>query len=419
MAEDTAPPDPATTAANLQKLQAEARKATADADKAETEAASARRDLKQGVLPNSGKSTSIAVKDGAGQIEAGLLASRELADLTATVATDANALFQAGCKGKTCARRKVIVLSATDDLTLPHRAVYDLRKTLVKRALDNAIQSFRTTVPPKPKPGTAAGFGVAAASAVVQLANLASYFATSNEVGSVSVTPNDQAMLGALTDNLRRACQLNEVYLASRVGTLTSLKTVTDDLKALDDLAYDAALKLATAKTHAATLRDGKKGDAANAAAKPWDDVASNLTEALEGYQAFTVTLADEKGAMPLSAVLREEGLAQLLTSDDETFAIVPTYVAAGGGYYTQTSLWTVVGGAVPFHVSGGSALSYVVFRTSDGRALGGGTVEGGSSYTKVKDVSARLRQAKVYSTSASGDCAASQAPAAPARPVT
>lgn len=404
------PPDPATQAAALQKLQGEARKANADADKAETDAAAAKRDLQLKVLPNSGKGSTITAKDTAGQVEAALLANRELTGLTAEVATQANALFQLGCQGTACPRRKVVVLSATEDLQLPHRAIYDLRKTIVRRALENAIKSFDTTPPPK-KGTKAAGFiGAGAAASVVQLANLASYFATSTEVGGISVTPNDQAMYGALVENLRRVCGLNDVYLASRAGTMAVTQAVIQDLKDLDVLTFEARQKLATAKQHAATLRKGKEGDAAAAAAKPWDTVASNLNVAIESYTAFTTTLADEKGTLPLSAVLREDALARILASTGETFAIFPTYVVAGGGYYTQTNLWTVVIGVVPFHISGGSAVAYTVVRARDGMTLGGGTVEGESSYAKVKTVSARLREVKTYAKLDAGNCVATTA---------
>jgi len=409
-AEDAAPADPATAAANLQKLQAEARKADADAAKAETDAATAKRDYRQKELPASGKSSAATVKDNAGQVEAGLLANRQLTALTAEAANRLNTRFQLGCQGATCARRKVILMGATDDLQLIHRATYELRKTLVSRALDNAISSFDTA--PPPKPGKAAGFVALAAAAVVQLANLASYFAANTEVGGVAVTTNEQALYASLAENLRQVCGLNDVYIASRTSTRKAAETITTELKDLDLVVYDAAKKLAIAKTNAAALRKGKKGDAADAAAKPWDTVATNLTTAIDGYTAFTTLLADEKGAMPLSAVIREEALYQILASPNETFLVLPTYVQAGGSYYTQTSLWTLLG-AVPFHVAGGSAIAYSVLRASDGLSLGGGTAEGESGYTPVKKVASELNKPKTYATIDSGNCLATPAAAA------
>lgn len=398
------PKDPALVAAELQKAQADARQAAATADKAEVDARkaaldfrTAERDANQKLLPNSGKSSSVTAKEAAGQVEAALLANRELANLTATAAASISRAIDTSCGG--CDRRKVIILTSGEDIALAHLRMFELRRDVVAKAMNRANEAYAAALSEAQGRAAPGAFivGPALATTVVQLANLASYFASSSEVGGIEVTPNDRALIAALAKSLQLTSSANHVYLASRTGTPGATRAVTAELNGLDDLAFTTATHLADAKTRAAAARKGKKGDAADAAAKPWDDAAGNLSKAIEGYNAFIALLADEKGGLPLSTVLRERALGDLLSDPSNVYQVIPTYVTAGGGYYTQTNLWTVGLGVVPFHVSGGSAIAYEVLRADTGESIDGGTVEGESSYIAVRKVAERLRTSKAY----------------------
>lgn len=391
--------DPALAAAALQKAQADARQADASASKAETDARkaaldlrSAEREANQNLLPNSGKSSSISAKEAAGQTEATLLANYQLAQLSTVAAASISASIDRACSD--CATRKIVILTANDDVSLSHLRTYDLRRAIVTKTMERANESYNKAVSEN---AGAFIIGPALATTVVQLASAASYAAASSEVGGVSVSPSDRALIAALAKSLSCQSGKNEIYLASRAATPAATKTVTDELAALDDLAHTTAKNLADAKARGAAARKGKKGDAADKAAKPWDDVAANLGKAVEAYNAFVELLADDKGGMPLGLVLREKGLGEVLSDPKKAFQVIPTYVAAGGGYYTQTNLWTVGFGLVPFHVSGGSAIAYEVLRADTGQSIDSGTVENESSYVPVRKVAEKLSGGKSY----------------------
>jgi len=352
-------------AAKAAKDLSDADKAASDAQKAKADASLAALKAQIGEVPDSGIKGDVTIKEKAGVIEAHLLSAKALGTAADRVVADLPDV------------QKTILLYASADVpTFQALIAFRVQEKVVSAAFADAIAVSDKAAPKEFAPA-AIGLGLDA------VTKLLGFFRTDYTVGGVDVSIDDsafvQALAGRIVDKNKGSVLLPSLYNAGALSD--SGKKILD---IFTDLSKKKAACLSRMTVHdeaAATFTEqaGKEADATKKAdllkkAKQQKEASDALKTAVAVYDNFftKLTAADDKGLAPLTSVVRESVLADILEKDNRL--LVVKLQKAGGAYYTKKNLWTFFGG-MPFYNAGGVVVSYVLLGGKEGEVVKSGLV--------------------------------------------
>jgi hypothetical protein len=417
----------ATELATAQKALADARKAQSEADLAAAKAAI-------GEVPSSGITGTVDLKDGAGDLEAALLAMvavREAADIIGNRIREVLRMPAA-----------IVMVSAAETPTFGNAIAYDAEVTLVDRLFEKAIVSAeaRSAMPepapapvpvPAPAPTPEAKgipeLMVAEAFPALATAGLAleattrllSFFRSDVVVKGTPVTLEDAAAVNAI------ACALHHPLTGAATGSngakafdvsmpgvyhpaMAAAATTffVTDVTALSGRRGEALKLQTTIEAEMATLQTqiaaaeidaAKKGGAEQRAATKAlgerTDLAAGLKSAMAFMDAWLTKLGtpDSKGVAALVNVAKEKALATAIKAG---YLLIVKVTKAGGGVMTKKHLWTFLGRLPLFHM-GGAAVSFTLLHGATGNVAASGIIPVHGGFVKADQLRPMLKELK------------------------
>ncbi len=415
-AQDTGGVDPRVAAANAAAAVAQAEKAAAEARKAQAEAELAAFKAQVGEVPASGYKGEVALRDKAGTMEAALLAARAT-EIAAKEIAGAVAGAVTAPKAEGGRASGILLFGAGEVPTFQALISFRAQTAIVKKALDDAIDSSRKADSAAPEPGVrvfvppaaAVGLGLEAAN------KLLGYFRTDYSVGGVELTWDDSLLVQAVADRLHGKpleVRLPAFYdpaalgdpsaaILARLTELSKAEAVAKGLaphneklsKRFDDLAG----KEADPKQKERLLENAALHRAAA-------DALEGAATLADGLFAKLGT-PDDKGAIPLVAATREAAIQDALSQGSYLLAV--KLHRSGGANYTKSNMWTFFGG-MPFFHMGGVVAGFVLVDGPTGRVLASGVVPIHGGFVKAGDVQGTVEEAgrKVKSGGGGGETA-------------
>lgn len=389
-----------------------------------------------GELPSSGISGTVTLKEGAGDLEAALLAMAAVREAADTIGGRIRNVLE----DKTA----VVMVSEADKPTFANMVAYDAEVVLVNRLFDKAIVSAnaRSAVPapaapppappppPPPSPEREAA-AVAEAKARLELAStlatagvaldattkLLSFFRSDAEVSGTAVTLEDGAALNAI------ACALHHPFTGAGTGShgakafnvsipamyhpatgVDSTKFFADDATALagkraDALrvqtAIEAEMAALPARIAALEADTATKGNAEHQALTRALADHTDLVAALKSAGAFMdawltkLSAPDSKGIAALVNVAKEKALAEAIKSG---YLLIVKVTKAGGGVMVKKHLWTFFGRLPLFHM-GGAAVSFTLLHGATGNVAAAGLIPVHGGFVKADHLRTTLQQ--------------------------
>ena len=386
------------------------------------------------LLPDSDTSGAVTVKDGAGQMESTLLAARAtraVADDIAKSARDAaktsaakkaEALYeQTPCTAlptlePTSASRDsfapILLVASTDSFAFGHWEQFRFRACGMANDFEAAFEKAKT-LPDVSKPKASSGgaklsiAGALGAAEVVSIGvELAKLVTPDWEVGSVSVTSTDRALMTAVAGEYLAlpADKRGRIFWTGQVSKLGAANDVFASLRKLDELdrkaaglidRYGPGLKKAQAAYDAA---EPEKKEAAKAELDKWQPVVA-LQDAREAYSKLIKDLngKETEALLPINLVVQQAANARLL--GDAGLVLSVSMQSAGGGYYSRKVIWNaLVAGQPPYFVSGGVVVNFNAVRPADQQVFAGGLYECSAGYVRLSKVANTTGKAETAS---------------------
>jgi hypothetical protein len=368
--------DPAIAAANASKAQADAETAAWNAETAKHNAESAAAKSNFGALAdytNSGTTTAGAK---AGTLEASLLS----ADATRTAGTAIvdQLLVKHFLTNEGSSAVPVVVATEAEKLVFDAYDAFQAQAKELGNELDDAIA---TKPQPKGKPkvvriSTSAG-------AMTALSVVGNLFRSEYNVSAVDLTPSDLLLVKA-TMLAASAAQIKNAFYAP------SLYSPPADTQA--NPAYLAMAGLRSRQLIASSQLDTYKAASAKDKNADYSVAIAKLEAALKRYADFAikVSTADDKGNVLLGQIARQAHTAEILRHGGQLLILKAD--STGGTAYTKKNFWTFLG-ELPFSVTAGTVVSYLMLSGADGRILDSGVFTQAEPYMKVKAISRRYAQ--------------------------
>ncbi len=378
------------------KKEAEAKTAAAEARKAEAEASLAALKAQIGEIPSSGFTGDVKLEEGAGTVEAALLAAK-------AVETAAHRIVEALPKQE--ANKTVLLFSASEIPNFQAQIAYNAQVSLVENAFIEAQNtSNKADVTAPGLPGTKRE-AVAAAGAIGltldAINKLVGFFRTDYTVGGVDFTLEDALLVHAVAGLVAGSGKNLDVQLPAvySPGALTDVVfKILNKIKSLSLLKLGAQTKASRHDEISAgfTEEAGKETNPQNKddllnKAKTHKDAADAWKATMGLYDSFIskLTTADDKGIAPLTNVIREGVVAESLLNGN--LLLLVKLQKSGGAYYTKKNLFTFFGG-MPFYHMGGVVTSFVLLDGKTGMVLVSGVVPIHGGFVKANDLPKRLK---------------------------
>jgi hypothetical protein len=126
-----------------------------------------------------------------------------------------------------------------------------------------------------------------------------------------------------------------------------------------------------------------EQAEAHTAAAEAWK-------AAIGFYDSFftKLTAADDKGAVPLTDVIRENDAYTALNNGD--LLLIVKLQNSGGAFYTKKNMWSFFGG-LPFYHMGGVVASFVLLDGTAGTVKASGVVPVHGGFVRASKLQAEL----------------------------
>ena len=410
-AQDTAT-DPNADLARL-KAEEELRKLQFENDKAEREEKEARLKAIADSFPTSPTSGSTEVKTGAGQMEANALTAVAINALADDIARDSRAAARASSGAPLTALQPclilpetraagtnapvpVLLLSGDEKLTFGHWEQFRFRACHLDEEFRRTKKAAREAL------GIAddEGGGVAAFGTAVTVASKLLQLVTPDwEIGGITVTASDKALMAAVARQYINGSPTTPIYWGSQISKLGGGSAVFGALSTLNKHDLDAGgligkLKPNLSKAQKALDAIKKKNGyttAAEAEVEKWADPTTALTAAKGSYVALLQHLNGKPGEalLPINQVINEAAAADLLGASG--LALNVDVETSGGGYYKRKVIWDALGiGGPPFYVTGGVVVNYLAVRPSDQRVLAAGLFSCSAGYLKINQAASR-----------------------------
>ncbi len=404
LAEAEKPADPAqkqleeqSAAAKAAKDAADAQKAMYDAKKAAAESQLAAMKAAVGEVPGSGLTGGVEMKADAGKLEAALLASQAVGEVSSKIDTAVRAVLKDP--------KPTIVLLASGDMpNFQNLSAYKVQSGIVHKALEESIKKSKELEGQTRALGAFVGeFGIA----LDAVSKIMSYFRSEYTVGGVELKLDDVLLVNGVSDRLIAAKDANNkeqaayqvfvpgIYNPSAMdGAATAL---VNELSELSKTRQEAAGR---AKWHEDTAERLTKES--NSAPEPQKkellekalrhkQMAADLTAAVAVYNTWfgKLSAVDDKGAIPLASVVREQAIYDAVKNG---VVLLVKIHNAGGGYYVKKNLWTFFGG-MPLYFMGGVSATYTLLQGSDGHVLAAGVVPVYGGFVKAGELREYLGQ--------------------------
>ena len=407
----------ATDLATAQKALAEARKAQSEADLAAVKAA-------LGEVPSSPITGQVELKEGAGDIEAALLAMAAVREAADIIGSRIRAVLDSGAA--------IVIVSAAETPTFANAVAYDAEVAVVKSLFTRAIESANArpaipvagAAPPAPETlpvGPAATAELLPALGTAGLAldattKLLSFFRSDFVVKGTTVALEDGAALNAI------ACALHHPWseLTGDANAVKAFKVfiptiyhpaiaapdtsflVTDATELSrqrgESLKLQAAIEgeIATLKTQIAAAeadpatKGSREQQAAAMAVQARTDLAAALKSAVALMDDWVAKLAapDSKGTAALVNVAKEKALAVAIKAG---YLLIAKVTKAGGGVMTKKNLWTFFGRLPLFHM-GGAAVSFTLLNGQTGQVAAAGIIPVHGGFVKADQLRTTLQ---------------------------
>jgi len=374
-------------AAKAAKELADADKAAADAQKAKADASLAALKAQIGDVPDSGIKGEVTIKEKAGIMEAHLLAAKALNEAADRLVTG----LPAG-GGKT-----VLLYASAEVPNFQALLSYKVQVSVVSAAFANA-ETISDNATAKAPPATEAAPLAAAGLGLDAVTKLLGFFRSDYTIGGVEVSLDDSALVHGLAGRIAKSgkykVQLPAVYNAGALSAPT--KSIIDQLNVFALKRSDSTARITRHDQRAAKFTEeagqatGSAREVLLAKAKLHKDASDALKAAITVYDSFfgKLTAADDKGLAPLTSVVRESVLADLLAQGNSM--LVVKLQKAGGAYYTKKNLWTVFGG-MPFYAGGGVVISYALLAGQSGNVEASGLIPVFGGFVKENKLETKL----------------------------
>jgi len=383
------------------------------------------------LLPDSDTSGAVTVKDGAGEMESTLLAARATRAVADDIARSARNAAKASAAEKAtnlyeetpCTRlptlqpiaatpqtyAPILLVASTDSFAFGHWEQFRFRACGMANDFEAAFAEA-TTLPdvarPKGQPSAALSLSAAlgAAEIVSVGVELAKLVTPDWEVGSVSVTSTDRALMTAVAGEYLAlpTAEKGRIFWTGQVSKLGAANDVFAALRKLDELdrkaaglidRYGPGLKKAQAEYDAAKPEDK---EAAKAKLDKWKPVVT-LQDAREAYAKLIKDLngKEAEALLPINLVVQQAANARLL--GDSGLVLSVSMQNAGGGYYSRRVIWNaIVAGRPPYFVSGGVVVNFNAVRPADQQVLAGGLYECSAGYIRLNKVATTTGKAEI-----------------------
>lgn len=375
---------------------AKAAKDLADAKKAQADASLAAFKATIGDVPTSGYTGSVDVKTLAGEIEAGLLATKAVREAAMKIDAEVRAsIDQSGA---------IVAMATSDVPTFQNLILYKAQVAIVRSALNDAVNASR-------KAGRVEGATpeavplLAAAGTVLDAANkLLSFVRSDYSVGGVAVTLDDALAVDEVANLLRKKGSYGKAFtvtvpgiynpqaladsgssLVTDLKDLTTLKVVAESFTKQHDAEVDRLTKAASVETNpdkkAALQKDASQQKA----------LADGLRAATALFSTWfgKLSAVDDKGSSSLVMIVKEKAIADQLA---HAHLLILKVQKAGGGYLVKKNVWTFFGGMPLYHM-GGAAVSYLLLDGTSGNVTAAGVVPIHGGFVKAGKLRDTLAQ--------------------------
>jgi hypothetical protein len=300
-------------------------------------------------------SGNVEMGDGAGKVEAALLAAKALEEGAAKIVE--------AVRPHPATNSRVYVFDASKPPSFDRLMNFNFRFGLIEQAFAAAGVS---AAPPATKAMAAAAVTAATVAAGLgAVANILGFFKTDTKVGGIESKLDEMLAVKVVAGALAKNVTNREVHAPSLFkpkATADAVQALVDKLTGLLELRMTAA---ANAK---------QAGIAA--------DEAARLQAAIDLYDAFVsqLTTTDASGTAPLVAVADEHALWEGMTGG---IVLLLRLETSGGSYLVKKHMLAGLFRA-PLFYSGGAAVSYVLFDGLSGKVLAGGVVPVQGKYVRV-----------------------------------
>lgn len=377
-------------------------------EKAELEIEEARRALSAAKrkdivdsIPTGDTTGKTEVKGDAGKMEASALAALAINALADDIARDALAAANAsagermtlpaqtscpklrdldGPAGPTGQAAPVVLTASSEKLSFQQWSYFRFRACLIAGQFVGAINDADAVLGAR-SAGSGEGGGGAAGigAALTAVSKLAQLVTPDYEVGGITLTPSDRALLTAVAREYLSAAKTiggrqGPLYWSSEVSRIGGAEHVFTALEALDRQDQAAATLITQLKSEK-KVRQAKRATEALQAART---AYAGLLTQLGGK--------DDESPMPLAKVLSQAAVARLL--GPRGLVLSANVQTAGGGYYTRRVIWNALAlGGPPFYVSGGVVVNFAAIRASDQQVMAAGQFACDAGYVRLDRV--------------------------------
>jgi len=407
---------PSTTQAEIDRLTAEKQKAEAELNAFKA---------KVGDVPSAPYTGKTEIKEKAGSLEGAILAAKAISEASGKIRDQLMLINEIETASKTGPPISQLLIANVGDVPTFNSIMTFHAQTKVLEIAEKAAK-IATDKAAKKDParyGTKALPIVGAAGIALDAANkLLTYLKSDISVGGIETKFDDSIVLHALAKPLVDTKAFTEVLIAGLYTPSDSIdkmaitiekltngrsaakaseerekETVEKIPKQVEDAKKskaDAEAELKNAKTPIARESAKKKVDVAAELLKSTSDpdriglhkeAQAAWKKTVDLYDAFFAKMItmDEKGNVPLAQVMKEEAFNSALSNG---MLLVTKLQAHGGSYYSANNILTAFG-ALPFHISGGTVISYVLVKGPHRNVITSGVVPVFGGFEKPNDL--------------------------------
>ena len=346
-----------------------------EAEKAAWDAKLAALRAQIGEVPDSGYSGDVTVGAKAGETEAALLAAKAVDEAAEKIAKEI--LGKANCQAT---QQKILLYAAAQMPDFQAYVTFNTQLSMVETVLEKALTERveRAEISP-----AAIGLALSAANKIL------GYFRTDYAAAGVAMTSQDDSMLvHALAGKVAKSgCEVQLPAIYNPAVHSAPTLSIIDQLVSLAEKRQRLQSESERHRAEAKTAVGNKKMHLA---------AASTLDAAAALYDAFFSKLTPPAGdgKIPLSDVLLETALIEILKKPDGWLLIVKIQ-KAGGAHYTKKNIGTLFGG-MPFYHMGGVVVSFVLLNGANGSVEKSGVVPIHGGFVKANKVETYLKPSRV-----------------------
>ncbi|MGO4479459.1 hypothetical protein AB4Z32_24765 [Massilia sp. 2TAF26] len=368
-------------------------KAKSDKTAAELELAKS----KIGNIPDGPFTGTVTLGEKSGNAEAALLAAVAIKQIATRIVTHMDAAYAERTQRAT--PRNIIIMSTADIPSFSAVQNFRIQKSVIEQAYKDSEKKAEDADERAAPPATPEFVAPQTIGLALDATNkLLNFFRTDYSIKGVDITVEDLMLVNALggeitnTRKTKYQVTLPTTFNGNALATAgSSVISVFFGLaQKRDECVARSARHSRTADFYVAESKkpeknepdrtiDAERANVQKAAADQWKSTATLIDAFLT-----KITTPDEKGIIPLSALTKENSIADALSKD--TDILIVKIHNANGSLYTKKNLLTALG-KMPFFIMGSAVASFSLFDGRDGRLLSADLIPIHGGYTSVQDV--------------------------------